>query len=162
LIIDVRINGGGHDEVSLAIAGYFTDQTLLAVSKRARSFAGETNMKDAFISPAIDTPYLNPIAIISSSDTGSAAETFLIAMSALPQVTLVGENSNGVLSDVLSKTLPNGWEIGLSNEVYTDFQGINYEVTGVEPDVFAEPFSLVAIEQNTDLAIDAALEALGF
>ena len=162
LIIDVRINGGGHDTVSLAIASYFTDQTLLVASKRARSFAGESDVKEAFISPATDTPYLNPIAIISSSDTGSAAEIFLIAMNALPQVTLVGENSNGIFSDILTKALPNGWEIGLSNEVYTDFQGINYEVTGVEPDVFAEPFSLDAIEQNTDLAIDTALEFLGF
>jgi len=32
----------------------------------------------------------------------------------MPQVTLIGEPSNGALFDVLPKELPNGWDFGLS------------------------------------------------
>jgi len=162
MIIDVRSNGGGEDAVSLAIASYFTDQTRLAVAKRARSYLGETDEIEAYVSPANESPYLNPIAIIGSQDTASAAEIFLMAMSALPQVTLVGQNSGGILSDTLEKALPNGWEISLSNEVYTDYLGINHEAIGIQPSVVAETFSVEYINQNTDAAIDAALNVLGF
>lgn len=162
LIIDVRNNGGGEDAVSLAIASYFSDEQRLAASKFSRSYAGNTAVVEAYINPAMQTPYLQPIAVIGASDTSSAAEIFLMAMSALPNVTLVGENSNGILSDLLSKTLPNGWEISLSNEVFTDYQGVNHEVTGVPPQVRAATFSIEAIEQNRDAAIDAAIATLGF
>jgi C-terminal processing protease CtpA/Prc len=160
MIIDVRVNHGGEDAFSLAIATYFTDQRRLAVSKFARSVFGATAQVEAYIEPANDTPYLNPVAVIGAPDTASAAEIFLMAMSSLPQTTLVGENSNGVLSDILSKTLPNGWEIGLSNEVYLDSVGVNHEVNGVPPTVTAPTFSLQAMEQGRDIAIDAALETL--
>ena len=83
-------------------------------------------------------------------------------MTALPNVTLVGENTHGIFSNILEKSLPNGDKFGLSNEVYTDFQGINYEGLGIPPDVEAATFSINAIEQNTDPAIIAALEILGF
>ena len=162
MIIDVRSNPGGEDIIGLAIANYFTDETRLVASKSARNFAGMTDIVDAFISPASDTPYLNPVVVLVSSDTASAAEVFVLAMTALTNVTLVGENTNGIFSNILVKSLPNGDIFGLSNEVYTDFQGINYEGLGIPPDVDAATFSIEAIEQNTDPAINAALEILGF
>jgi len=109
MIIDIRVNGGGNDAISLAIADYFTDEERVVVSKTARSFAGETSVVEASISPVNETPYLKPIVIIAASDTSSAAEVFMLAMSALPNVTLVGESSNGILSNTLEKSLPNGW-----------------------------------------------------
>ena len=130
LIIDVRVNGGGDDAISLAIASYFADQKRLAVAKYARSYNGDTDPIELYLEPANENTYTNPIAVIGSPNTASAAEIFLMTMSALPYVTLVGENSQGIHSDILSKTLPNGWEIGLSNEVYTDYLGVNHEVTG--------------------------------
>jgi len=162
LIIDVRINGGGEDAVSLAIANYFTDQRRLAVTRVARSHAGDTAPVEAYIDSANETPYLNPVAVIAAPDTASAAEIFLMAMSSLPQVTLVGENSQGILSVILSRTLPNDWVVSLSNEVYADAMGVNHEVTGVPPQVTAATFSLEAIEEGRDAAIDAALDTLGY
>ena len=64
--------------------------------------------------------------MIGSPDTASATEIFYMTMSTLPYVTLVGENSNVIYSDILSKSLPNGWEIRLSNEVHTDYLGVDH------------------------------------
>jgi len=47
MIIDIRLNGGGSDAISLAIAGRFTGQRLKVMSKKARSFSGETSPLDA-------------------------------------------------------------------------------------------------------------------
>jgi len=162
LIIDLCSTGGGHDEVSIAIAGHFTDQRRLVGSKFARSYLGDTDAVEIWVEPADTTPYLNPVAVIGGVETASAAETFLLTMKSLPQVTLVGESSNGILSDVLEKTLPNGWEIWLANEVYLDIQGQSHEVNGVAPEVEAPVFSLEAIDTGYNPAIDAALQALGY
>ncbi|MGB0867195.1 MAG: hypothetical protein ACPGSC_11835, partial [Granulosicoccaceae bacterium] len=90
------------------------------------------------------------------------AESFILGMRARPQVTQVGENTNGILSDVLERTLPNGWDFWLANEVYFDHNGVAYEVAGIPPHRTAPVFSIAGIEAGQNLAIDAAIEALGF
>ncbi len=160
IIIDIRFNDGGRDEVSLAIASYFADRRFTALSKVARSYQGETQPVSVELDPTAN-PWLKPVAVIGGPDSYSAAETFLMAMRALPHVKLVGQPSNGILSDRLGKTLPNGWVILLSNEVYFDFEGKNYEVTGVPVDIEAPTFSLEEIAEKRNVAIDTAIAALG-
>ena len=161
IIIDVRFNGGGYDSVSLAIANYFTDKKRQVLSKKVRYWAGETETVNASIEHANDSPYLHPVVVIASQDSASAAESFLMIMKSLPQVTLIGERSNGVFSDVLSKVLPNGWDFTLSNEVFYDAQGINYEAVGVPPQQSVTVFSLSDIDDSKDKAIEKAMQMFG-
>lgn len=58
--------------------------------------------------------------MIISGSSVSAAEIFILAMTQLPQVRLLGRNSSGALSDSLGSGLPNEWSFSLSNEVYRD------------------------------------------
>ena len=58
-----------------------------------------------------------------------------MALRAMPQVTHIGEPTRGALSDVLNKTLPNGWTLELSNEVFTDHTGELWEARGIPPHV---------------------------
>ncbi len=162
MIVDIRLNGGGNDAVSLAIANRFTDQRLQIMSKAARTFSGKTTPIDAYIKPEGSTPYLKPVIIIAGQDTASAAEIFLIAMSNLSQVTIIGGPSSGTLSDVLDKDLPNGWAFGLSNEVYLDQHGKSHEVSGILPQTEVLTFSINNLKNGRDSAIEAALEILGF
>jgi len=162
LIVDVRFNGGGFDEVSLAIASHFTDQSVLAFSKVTRSFAGETNPIEAFFTPATDQPYLNPVVILTSEITASAAEVFLTAMSALPKVTLVGEKTAGILADQLERILPNNWIVAVPNVVFMNDKGISYEVTGVSPDVEVKTNLPELLDKKKDPVIETALSTLGY
>ena len=161
IIIDVRFNGGGYDSVAVAIASYFTDEKKRVLSKKVRYWAGETETVYATIKPANESPYLHPVVIIANQDSASAAESFLLTMKSLSQVTLIGENSQGIFSDKLEKTLPNGWNFTLSNEVFYDSEGINYEGVGVPPDEKVAVFSIGDIKASKDKAIERAMQILG-
>ena len=47
----------------------------------------------------------------------------------------MGQDTAGMLSDNLLKPLPNGWELSLSNEIYTSCDGQVFEGRGIAPDV---------------------------
>jgi carboxyl-terminal processing protease len=78
---------------------------------------------------------------MTSNVTVSAAEIFTMAMRALPNVTHVGQTTRGSLSDVLTKRLPNGWTVTLSNEVYLDAAGKAWEGLGIPPQTLIQVFA---------------------
>lgn len=157
MIVDVRLNGGGLDSIALNFAQRFTSERQLALSKTARSRDIESAPVQAFLEPPATGAYLNPVSVLISTDTASAAEIFAISMNQLPQVTLIGENTEGILSDILVKPLPNGWIAGLSNEVYLDAQGSSFEGAGVSPDIESPVFRIEDIRNGADPALDIAL-----
>ncbi|MBV7270677.1 S41 family peptidase [Winogradskyella luteola] len=129
-IIDVRFNGGGFDQVGLEILSYFTNNKIMAFSKKARSGNGFTESQNIYIGPN-GKNYKGSLYILTSPQTASASEIFVLASQSIENVITIGSNTEGILSDVLSKRLPNGWEYGLSNEVYLSVNGISYEKIGI-------------------------------
>ena len=132
-IIDVRFNGGGFDQIGLEVLSYFTSVKKVAFHKKARYLDGFTQKQTIYIQPKTNT-YSGKLYILTSHQTASASETFVLASQSLPSATRIGSNTEGILSDVLSKRLPNGWEYGLSNEIYESANGINYEDKGIPAD----------------------------
>lgn len=150
IIIDVTANGGGEDLVGLEIARFFNDSAKPVLSKIAN---GHKNTIQHFELQTVDSPYLKPVYVITSDHTVSAAETFTLAMRALPNVTHAGDITRGAFSDVLDKTLPNGWELGLSNEVYFDHKGKNWEGVGIEPSTYFPIFAGEDINDSHSAAL---------
>jgi len=148
LIVDVRFNGGGDDAISLAFANRFTDSRQRVLTKTARSLNYETPPVQAWLEPTRGEPFLKPVVVIAGRDTASAAEIFVIAMRQLPNVTVLGETTNGALSNILHKPLPNGWNYGLSNEVYLDAAGTSFEHIGVPPDIPVPVFRISDIKRG--------------
>ena len=112
---------------------------------------------EAWLEPQADEAYLQPVTLIAGPITASAAEIFTITMQRLPQVTVIGENTVGILSDILGKPLPNGWSVGLSNEVYLDADGVSFEGIGVTPDMQVPVFSVEEVQAGMDPALDLAI-----
>lgn len=75
-----------------------------------------------------------PVYVLTSPQTGSAAEAFAIATMAFEHIKRIGAPTMGATSTALEKTLPNGWSFAISNEIYMDTQGLNYENRGVPVD----------------------------
>ena len=160
IIIDNRFNGGGYDDIGSALVRYFLNKPQAVLQKQTKNRLATTDLVSLNLTPAAMT-YSKPVLLINSKLSVSAAETFSIMMKSLPQVTLLGEASNGALSDMLQVTLPNGWLLTLSNERYLDMQGKSYEVTGIPADIETAVFS----EQDNALsrvqAYDTALSLVG-
>ncbi|WP_338865193.1 S41 family peptidase [Myxococcus stipitatus] len=156
LIIDVRFNGGGYDSVALALASRFTSTERLGISKKGRTRDGFTPLRELRFGPAGPRQFTKPVYVLQSGLSASAAEIFTMAMSPLPNVTLVGERSIGAHSDTPTRQLPNGWSFGLSVEQYFAPDGKMYESVGVPTDV-AVPLDCASIAAGTDRILEEAL-----
>ena len=97
---------------------------------------------------------------LTSSATASAAEIFTLSTMGFPHVTRVEEPTRGILSDILGKRLPNGWTVGLSNEVYTSSDGMVYEGVGIPPDIETPVFVPGNFYPGLKLAVDKAVNYL--
>lgn len=164
MIVDVRFNPGGQDALSLLIANRFADKKRLAFSKKARLGDGFTEIQNIYVYPEGDVQFTKPVVLLTSKATVSAAEIFTLSMMCLPHVTRMGESTQGVLSDVLPKRLPNGWMVGISNEVYTACDGKLYEGIGIpvheEVPVFLPFFFYSGLKFSVDKAVMLLTEAL--
>jgi carboxyl-terminal processing protease len=144
LILDISFNGGGSDLFSLEIASHFTDQKRLGFSKWPAT--EKQYRQDRYVTPYTEkdsegTMYLKPVWLVTNDITASAAEIFTMCMRSMPQVRTIGLHTEGALSDILQKTLPNGWDLGLSNEIYTDHEGKCHEGPGVPPQIEMDIFN---------------------
>jgi carboxyl-terminal processing protease len=132
LIIDLTGNGGGYD----LIARQFT--SLLARERTVGYYKYPGDAADAAPQPIAIEPgekllFGGPVFVVTDRETISAAEILTMCLRALPNVTHIGEATRGSLSDILTKDLPNGWSLNLSNEVYLDAARKAWEGKGIRP-----------------------------
>ncbi len=161
MIVDVRMNGGGHDTVAVAIANRFADKRRVFGSKRPFFDGGTLPPQDLVVEPAgEDLRFEGAVAVLISGETASAAEIFVMAMRALPHVTLIGTATEGILSDELYRTLPNGWEFSLSSEIYLAHDEALFEAIGVPPDIEVPFLPAEDLEGGLDRGIDVAVAEL--
>lgn len=165
LVIDVRINGGGSDVFGISIASRLARQEYLAYSKVARNDIHDpdhrTSPQPVMVHVSQRAGFLGPVVLLTSADSVSAAETFTMALlGRQPHVIRVGSNTQGVFSDVLGRSLPNGWTFGLPNEIYLTKDGKAFDGTGIPPDIEVPIFPTADLTNGRDSALDKALELL--
>ncbi len=136
IVVDVRFNMGGEDFFSHAVASRFVQQEMLAYVKQTRKKGEFGPIKERLVKAA-EKPWLKPVIVLTNDRTVSAADIFLLIMDNLPQVTIMGDRTNGSYSDIYSRKLPNGWTINLSNQRYLTVDGNNYEGLGNPVDIEA-------------------------
>ncbi|HEX4240288.1 MAG TPA: S41 family peptidase [Steroidobacteraceae bacterium] len=133
LIVDVRLNAGGFDRAGMLLCERLIDEPRTVYRKKARWQAGFTEPQALVLTPSPGPRFLKPVYVLTSPFTQSAGEVFALAASAIPTVTVLGEPTQGILSDNLFHRLPSGWEVSLSNEVYETLDGRCFESVGVPP-----------------------------
>lgn len=133
IIIDVRFNGGGQDEVALEVLRHFNADRKQIASKKARHNDGFTERTPIYLEPA-DNPYTKPVYLLTSQQSASATDMMALSSMELTQFKRIGSHTNGAISDALQKKLPNGWLFSLSNEIYTDKNDKYYENIGIPVD----------------------------
>lgn len=151
LILDVSNNTGGSGEVALDIAARFADQRRFVLTLQVPGAYG-ISPQPFYVVPGGRYRYSKPVFLLTSDATISGGEWLTMAMRILPQVTQVGQATQGILSGDYAKGLPNGWVLQTSVGVTRDLHGINYEVVGVPPQQIMEvyPSSPTATDREFD------------
>jgi peptidase S41-like protein/tricorn protease-like protein len=111
LIIDVRNNPGGAQLNAVTVAGRFADRARNYGFKRFRDGPAHDDLappEGQFVSPMGIRRFGGPVAVLTNRLSGSAAEAFVLAMRALPNVTIAGDSTAGASGTPLLRELPNG------------------------------------------------------
>lgn len=160
LIVDIRSNSGGYDSVSYGVAGKLTKEKVYGHYKQTKIKDDEYSEPEKhFIKPEGKFQFDKPVIVLTNDRSVSAADVFALASKQLPNVKIIGDNSNGSFSDVFEKTLPNGWVLNMSNQRYFTPDGENYEGKGVPVEVKIQNTLQDIIDMN-DPVILKALELL--
>jgi len=133
MVVDIRFNGGGQDAVAFEILNRFIPKRTQVATQKLRYGTRFSPTLPLYVD-GVKKPYMHPVYVLTSPQTGSAAEAFSIATMDVPHIKRIGAATSGAMSTALEKTLPNGWAFSLSNEIYMDNQGICYENRGIPVD----------------------------
>ncbi len=151
LIIDIRLNPGGTDQCLYQIASRFADKKRVGHHRKTKRGPGEDDfreLKTRYLKPAKnagpDGTFTGPIILLTHGASFSAADAFSMVMTELPHVTIIGEPTNGIFSNMLEKKLPNGWKYTLSFQVYYAADKTCYEGKGI-------PVDIKLLNKRTDL-----------
>jgi carboxyl-terminal processing protease len=161
IILDVGFNFGGYDASGLTVASYFTDRRVTAYTSQV--FNNDTFYEEdkVVIYPANSVRFTKPVYVLTTDISRSAAESFAMMMDALPNVTLVGTNTLGILSGMLGKSIGDYYTT-FSNQRLVTKEGNFYEGYGIEPDIKIEVFPKDNIFNGHRSAIDGVIEIIKY
>jgi len=142
LIVDLRHNGGGSGDTMTTLASYFFGDTtqLSSVVERAD---GKTQERQHWTTPYLQGPrYLGePICILTSSHTHSAAEVLAYDLKNMHLASIVGERTSGDATSATGEIdLGHHFSTFIANgQIISPITHGNYIRVGVQPDVPTAP-----------------------
>jgi C-terminal processing protease CtpA/Prc len=159
LVIDLRFNGGGYPFLARALSQYFVSQMQLGYIKSVRY--GNYFSPEQFIYISPKAPYYDkPIVVLVSNTTASSAEMATLILAERPNVTLIGESTQGMQSGKQLRVLPNGFIFSLSNIRLLSANREYYEQRGIPADIEATFASKADRTEGKDSGLKAALKWL--
>ena len=137
LIIDVRDNGGGLLTNAEVLASLFVDESTLVGYMQHKTGTGHSDfseMQEQRLDPSSNMRWHKSVCVLTNRSVFSAANEFVKYMHALPNVTLVGDQTGGGAGMPYSNSLPNGWSVRFSACPIYDKDKQTTEF-GIAPDV---------------------------
>ena len=163
IVIDVRHNGGGDDRAGRAVASRFVSEPRFYMTAAMRKLG---QLPTAFaepvewwLRPTGPKQYTGPVVLLVNSRSISAAENFALAMRAIPRALVMGETTAGVMADVGTQPLPNGWQVGVPVNLFRDANGISWEGIGITPDLWVKN-DRAGVEAGKDSVLETAIDFL--
>jgi hypothetical protein len=162
VIVDVRHNGGGSSDRAVAIAGRFAAAAYHYGTVQYRTGPGRDDYappRQDSVRPAGTVAYHGPVTLLTNRRVFSAAETFVLAMRVLPQVTVVGDTTGGGSGNPIMRELSNGWVYRIPRWIARTPEGGTYEGVGLGPDLWVQ-FDPTLASVIGDPIVDSALAFL--
>jgi C-terminal processing protease CtpA/Prc len=161
LVFDLRTNGGGDFTYAMTEFGRLTDEERFIFRSRTKTGTGESDYSgwyDWSLSPS-GTYFDKPIVLLTDRLTISAGERAVMVLKALPNVTQVGDTTNGAFATKLGKELANGWDYSIVSQQLEYLDGRDYEGTGMPPDIVMKN-TLEEIQQGHDMILEEAIRII--
>ena len=159
LIIDLRHNQGGDFTYCFSEIGRLTESRRYVFKSKTKNGKGKddyTSWKEWYIEPSGD--YLDkPLIVLTDRFTISAGERSVMAFKTLPNVTLMGDTTNGAHGTMIGRELANGWYYSLVPQKVELFDGNSYEGIGLAPDIYVKNQNeevSAGIDRTLQMAID--------
>ncbi|MDD3898204.1 MAG: S41 family peptidase, partial [Syntrophomonadaceae bacterium] len=148
IILDLRNNGGGDFDVSIAIAGIFLDgdKVVSAVDAQGNEKVYQAGKGKVDI----------PLVVLVNEDSASASEILAAALRDNQRAVLVGKKTfgKGLVQTVFR--LRNGGALKLTTQRYYTPGGIDINKVGITPDYVIENNA----DADKDLQLDKAISVL--
>lgn len=156
VIIDLRYNGGGWAEMVQLLSSYFLGPEPVQYNALYERRGDHT--RQLWTLPHVAGPRLldQPLYILISARTGSAAESMAYSLQALDRAVVVGESSAGAANPGDIFPLAHGFQVFVSTgKAVNPVTGSNWEGSGVSPDVSIHAAD--ALERAHQLALERLL-----
>jgi hypothetical protein len=162
IVIDIRNNGGGDEQIGRDVAVRFYDRTHVYRVTRFRDGPAHDDFAkpvSTSLSPGGARRFHGPVALLTNRFDGSSAEDFTLMMRVLPQVVVVGDTTLGLGSNPRAVTLSNGWSMRVPQSMQSTPDGFVYQWRGLPPTI-AVPWTAADTAAGRDPYLDAALAEL--
>ncbi len=114
LILDVRMNAGGNDQLAFEIAARFAHSSVTTGYVRFRSGPSHADFGPAMprvLSPRGAWQFNGNVRLLIGRRCASSNESFIAAMRQLPHVTLAGDRTAGSTANPGTFPLASGWSV---------------------------------------------------
>jgi hypothetical protein len=156
LIIDVRHNGGGSDDNSIAIVTRLIHSPIdLLPSPQP----GGGLLRGPPVGPRGSFQYTRPVVLLINGVCFSSCEDFAEMMKHVPTVTAIGDTTGGGSSAPELFPLPSGRQINVSTKDIRRYDGLPIEWNGVPPGILVQQTG-ENIKQGRDKQLEYAIEHL--
>lgn len=138
LVLDVRMNPGGWEDVASQVAGRFVARPLTGSYLRRRTGGSPSALGPAepqVVAPRGPWTWTTPVYVLAGRGSFSATESFISALRELPNVTVLGDTTGGSTGHPQERPLGGGWRYGLPVALQLTADGQVIEGRGIAPDV---------------------------
>jgi carboxyl-terminal processing protease len=137
MIVDVRGNIGGEAYAETDFASRFTQISRIFLYTQERYDHVYTDLsapQPEWLNPRGAT-WSKPVVLLTDRFCISAGEWFTLAMKTLPNVTTIGDTTQGAFSGRLDRELSNGWLYSMAFQKNSDANHVCHEGVGLIPDI---------------------------
>ena len=162
LVVDLRWNGGGSEDLAIKIASRFVDKERVYSVNQYRSGPKHDDLGprlERSFAPRGPWRYDKPVVVLWGRKTMSSAESMALMFAQCPQVTTMGDRTGGSSGNPRQLALACGITVNLPRWLDMDPSGHPIEHIGVRPQklIAAKPEDFTA---ERDPVLQAAFDAL--
>ena len=161
LIIDVRGNGGGNDQLADLVNGRLIKKPVVSsIDFWREKGTDQYHRTIGWVQPRGPWTYEGRVAVLIDEASMSACEHFVSGIEAMGTVLLVGLPTNGAGGGPTNIKLPDGTRVAISRALGLRVNGIMFEGHGIPPHIYATP-TISDLRTGRDAALDIAKEWIG-